>query len=63
LLRIVKQRLAEQRAAEVELVETGECPTRRLYPDIRIYERPPFAVIITDFEPLPNVRAKRRRRA
>jgi hypothetical protein len=45
------------------VVETGENPTRRSRPDIRIYERPPFAVIITDFEPLSNVRAKGRKRA
>jgi hypothetical protein len=44
----VRQRLAEQQAAEDGLVETGECPTRRARPDIRIYERPPFAVIILD---------------
>lgn len=49
-------------ASRVGLVETGECPTRPARPDFCIYERRPFAVIITDFEPLPNVRAKRRKR-
>jgi hypothetical protein len=44
----VKQRLAEQQAADLVVVETGECPTRPARPDIRIYERPPFAVIILD---------------
>jgi hypothetical protein len=31
------------------MVETGECPARRSRPDTRIYERPPFAVIVRDF--------------
>jgi hypothetical protein len=43
-----KHRLAEQQAADVELVETGERPPRRSRHDIRVYERPPFAVMILD---------------
>jgi hypothetical protein len=34
--------------ADLELVETGEYPTRRARHDIRVYARPPFAVMILD---------------
>lgn len=43
-----KQRLAEQQAADLVVVETGECPPRRSRLEYRIYEGPPFAVIIRD---------------
>jgi hypothetical protein len=48
----LQQRPRDRRAGAVfpafYLVETGDCLTRRSRPDIRIYERPPFAVIIAD---------------